>query len=195
MLHLNLLVGMNNPRKSCREVQRINIQEGSQLSWFFFHENFVNNKIALDLLIKWTSHIFIKEKWRKVGSPRQYWFLTLSNMISWYFSSLWIIWDAAFYLMSKKINLKVETREKRWRLCIIPLHFIKSRFQHCWMLNIEFWRIFLEISCIVVAVALTDVCVDEKGRFNVQNEYEHCFASYFILLNAQEQKFDDKFLS
>ena len=43
-----------------------------------------------------------------------------------------------------KINLKVETREKKRRLYIIPLHFIKSRFQHCWMLNIEFWRIFLE---------------------------------------------------
>ena len=30
-----------------------------------------------------------------------------------------------------KINLKVETREKRWHLCIILLHFIKSHFQHC----------------------------------------------------------------
>ena len=43
-------------------------------------------------------------------------------------------------------------------------------------------------------MALTDVCVDEKGRSNVQNESEHRFAFYFILLNAQEQKFDDKFL-
>ena len=43
-------------------------------------------------------------------------------------------------------------------------------------------------------MALTDVCVDEKGRSNIQNESEHRFASYFILLNAQEQKFDDKFL-
>ena len=62
------------------------------------------------------------------------------------------------------------------------------------MLNIEFGRIFLEISCIMEAVALTDVCVDKKGRYNVQNESEHRFAFYFILLNAQEQKFDDKFL-
>ena len=76
-------------------------RRGANFSRFFFHENFVN-KIALDLLIKWTSHVFTKEKWRKVGSPRQYWFLTLRNMISWYFSSLWIIWDAAFYLMSKR---------------------------------------------------------------------------------------------
>ena len=75
-------------------------RRGANFFRFFFHENFVN-KIALDLLIKWTSHVFIKEKWRNVGSPRQYWFLTLSNMISWHFSSLWIIWDAAFYLMSK----------------------------------------------------------------------------------------------
>ena len=50
-----------------------------------------------------------------------------------------------------KINLKVETRENKWRLYIITLHFFKSRFQHCWMLNIEFWRIFLEISCIMVS--------------------------------------------
>ena len=62
-------------------------RRGANFSRFFFHENVVN-KIALDLLIKWTSHVFIKEKWRKVGSPRQYWFLTFSNMISWYFSSL-----------------------------------------------------------------------------------------------------------
>ena len=75
-------------------------RRGANFSRFFFHEFFVN-KIVLDLLIKWTFHIFIKEKWRKVGSPRQYWFLTLSNMISWYFLSLRIIWDAAFYLMSK----------------------------------------------------------------------------------------------
>ena len=75
-------------------------RRGANLSRIFFHDKFVN-KIALDLLIKWTYHVFIKEKWRKVGSRRQYWFLTLFNMISWYFSSLWIIWDAAFYLMSK----------------------------------------------------------------------------------------------
>ena len=43
-------------------------------------------------------------------------------------------------------------------------------------------------------MALADVCVDEKGRSNVQNESKHRFTSYFILLNAQEQKFDDKFL-
>ena len=43
-------------------------------------------------------------------------------------------------------------------------------------------------------MAFTDVCIDEKERSNVQNESEHRFASYFILLNAQEQKFDDKFL-
>ena len=43
-------------------------------------------------------------------------------------------------------------------------------------------------------MALTDACVDEKGRSDVQNESEHRFTSYFILLNAQEQKFDDKFL-
>ena len=42
-------------------------------------------------------------------------------------------------------------------------------------------------------MALTDVRVDTKGRSNVQNEPEHRFASYFVLLNAQEQKFDDKF--
>ena len=35
--------------------------------------------------------------------------------------------------------------------CIIPLHFIKSHFQHSWMLYIEFWRIFLEISCVMVS--------------------------------------------
>ena len=33
-----------------------------------------------------------------------------------------------------------------------------------------------------------------KERSNVQNESEHRFASYFILFNEQEQKFDDKFL-
>ena len=43
-------------------------------------------------------------------------------------------------------------------------------------------------------MASTDVCVDEKERSNFQNESEHRFASYFILLDAQEQKFDDKFL-
>ena len=43
-------------------------------------------------------------------------------------------------------------------------------------------------------MALADVCVDEKWRSNVQNESEHRFTSYFILLNSQEQKFDDRFL-
>ena len=75
-------------------------RRGANFSRFFFHENFVN-KIALDLLIKWTSHVFIKEKWRKVGSPPQYWFIMLSNIISWDYSSLPIICDAAFYLISK----------------------------------------------------------------------------------------------
>ena len=59
-------------------------RRGANFSQFFFCENFVN-KIALDLLIKWTSHVFIKEKWRKVGSPPQYWFFMLSNIISWYY--------------------------------------------------------------------------------------------------------------
>ena len=43
-------------------------------------------------------------------------------------------------------------------------------------------------------MALADVCVDEKWRSNVQNESEQRFTSYFILLNSQEQKFDDRFL-
>ena len=43
-------------------------------------------------------------------------------------------------------------------------------------------------------MALADVCVHEKWRSNVQNESEHRFTSYFILLNSQEQKFDDRFL-
>ena len=43
-------------------------------------------------------------------------------------------------------------------------------------------------------MALTEVCVDEKGRSNFQNESENRFVSYFIHLNAQEQKFDDKIL-
>ena len=43
-------------------------------------------------------------------------------------------------------------------------------------------------------MTLTKVTVDQKERSNVQNESEHRFASYFILLNAQKQKFDDKFL-
>ena len=76
-----------------------------------------------------------------------------------------------------KINLKVETIDKRWRLYIIPVHFIKSRFQHCWMVTFE--EFFLEISCIMV----TGYSSDQR------------FASYFIPLNAQEQKFDESLTS
>ena len=43
-------------------------------------------------------------------------------------------------------------------------------------------------------MALTEACGDEKGRANMQNESDHRFESYFILLNVKEQKFDDKFL-
>ena len=154
MLHLILLVGMNNPRKSCWEVQRINIQEGSQLfsiflSWKFCEQNcawFVN---------KMDISCFHKRKMKKSWLPSsilipyafQHDFLVLfipmNNMRC---SILSHVEDVLV-----KINLKVETREKKWCLYIIPLHFIKSRFQHYWMLNIEFWRIFLEISCIMVS--------------------------------------------
>ena len=43
-------------------------------------------------------------------------------------------------------------------------------------------------------MALTEAYGDEKGRANMQNESDHRFESYFILLNVKEQKFDDKFL-
>ena len=130
---------MNNPRK-------INIQEGSELfsiflSWKFGEPNcawFVN---------KMDISCFHKRKMKKSWLPSsilipyafQHDFLVLfipmNNMRC---SILSHVEDVLV-----KINLKVETR--------VPLHFNKNRFQHCWMLNIEFWRIFLEISCIVVS--------------------------------------------
>ena len=90
------IVPLNHVRKHDESIFR----RGASFSQFFSYENFVK-KIALKLLIKWTSNVFIKEKSRKVGSPPQYWFIMLSNIISWDYSSLPIIWDAAFYLMSK----------------------------------------------------------------------------------------------
>ena len=50
-----------------------------------------------------------------------------------------------------KNQFESRNKRKKWHLYITLLHFIKSRFQHCWMLNIEFWRIFLEISSIMVS--------------------------------------------
>ena len=142
MLHLILLVGMNNPRKSCWEVQRINIQEGSQLfsiflSWKFCEQNcawFVN---------KMDISCFHKRKMKKSLLPSsilipyafQHDFLVLfipmNNMRC---SILSHVEDVLV-----KINLKVETREKNgaytWFL------YISSRAAfstvECWILNFE----------------------------------------------------------
>ena len=51
---------------------------------------------------------------------------------------------------SVKINLKVESREKSLRLYTIPLHFIRGCFQHCWLANFEFKKIFLLQSHVVM---------------------------------------------
>ena len=147
MLHLILLVGMNNSRKSCWEVQQINIQEGSQLfstflSWKFCEQNcawFVN---------KMDISCFHKRKMKKSWLPSS---ILIPYAFQHYFLVLFILMNnMRCSILSHvedvlvKINLKVETRAKKWRLYIIPLRFIKSRFQNCWMLNIEFWRIFLK---------------------------------------------------
>ena len=90
------IVPWNHARKHDESIFR----KGASFSQFFSYENFVK-KIALKLLIKWTSNVFIKEKSRKVVSPPQYWFVMLSNIISWEYSPVPIIWDAAYFLMSK----------------------------------------------------------------------------------------------
>ena len=103
------IVPWNHARKHDESIFR----RGASFSQFFSYENFVK-KIALKLLIKWTSNVFIKEKSRKVVSPPQYWFVMLYNMISWKYSPLPIIWDAAFYLMSKIFGKnQFESRIKR----------------------------------------------------------------------------------
>ena len=139
MLHLISFVGMNSPGNHADKHNESIFKRGANFFRFFFYENFVN-KIALDLLIKWTSHVFIKEKWRKVGSPRQYWFLTLSNMISWYFSSLWIIWDAVFYLMSKIFGKKSIWKSKQEKK-MAPIHnsFTFPQEPLSALLNVEYW--------------------------------------------------------
>jgi len=151
MLHFILLVGINNSRKSCWEVQRMNNQEGSQLFSIFLSWKFCEQNCAW-FLNKMDISCFHKRKLKKRWLPSSILFsyafqhdsLPMNNMRC---SILSHVEDVL-----AKINLKVETREKKWRLYIIPLHFIKSRFQHRWMLNIEFWRIFLEISYIMVSV-------------------------------------------
>ena len=134
MLHLIILVGMNNPRKSCWEVQRINIQEGSQLFSIFLSWNFCEQNCAW-FVNKMDISCFHKRKMKKSWLPSsilipyafQHDFLVLfipmNNM------RCSILSDVENVLV--KINLKVETREKKWRLYIIPLHFIKRRFQYC----------------------------------------------------------------
>ena len=154
MLHLILLVGMNNPRNSCWEAQRISIQEGSQLFSIFFSWKFCEQNCAW-FVNKMDISYFHKRKMKKIWLPSwilipcafQHDFLVLFIPMNKMRCS--ILSHAEDVLV--KINFEVETRGKKWRLYIIPLHFIKSRFQHCLMLNIEFWRIFLEISCIMVS--------------------------------------------
>ena len=140
MLHLILLVGMNNPRKSCWEVQRINIQEGSQLfsiflSWKFCEQNcawFVN---------KMDISCFHKRKMKKSWLPSsilipyafQHDFLVLfipmNNMRC---SILSHVEDVLV-----KINLKVETREKK----MAPIHnsFTFHQEPLSALLNVEYW--------------------------------------------------------
>ena len=74
---------------------------------------------------------------------------------------------------------------KRLRILQLKIlaRFVTINYQWMWI-----WRLTS------TKTDLTDVCVDEKGRFNVQNEFNHRFTSYFILLNTQEQKIDDTFL-
>ena len=87
------IVPWNHVRKHDESIFR----RGASFSQFFSYENFVK-KIALKLLIKWTSNVFMKEKSRKVGSPPEYWFVVLLSMISWDYSSPTIRWDAEFYV-------------------------------------------------------------------------------------------------
>ena len=136
MLHLNLLVGMNNPRKSCREVQRINIQEGSQLfsiflSWKFFEQNcawFVNK---MDITC------FHKRKMKKSWLPS-------SILIPYAFQHDFLVLfipmnNMRCSILSHVEKNQFESRNKRKKMATMHNSFTFHQEPLSALLNVEYW--------------------------------------------------------
>ena len=118
MLHLIILVGMNNPRKSCWEVQRINIQEGSQLFSIFLSWNFCEQNCAW-FVNKMDISCFHKRKIEKSWLPSS---ILIPYAFQHDFLGLFIrVKNMRCSILSQvenfsvKINLKVELKEKTFK--------------------------------------------------------------------------------